>query len=160
MPLLEKLLSFITNPADRILDQGWTLDKQAIGSLWVGGLNALSLDFLQSNNIGVVISLCPVEEELPRHINHHKIQVRDHAEDRALMLQLIPGLMRIIHKERLQGRNVLVHCRAGMQRAPTVGTMYLNKYYYEDVHRAVSKVKKARPIAFSNGYTFRNVLGI
>ena len=116
--------------------------------------------FLSSSKERLKVTCCngKIVEVGRKTLLRFKIQIRDHVGDQDLMLQLVPELIQIIHQERLKGRNVLVHCRAGVQRAPTVGTMYLNKYYYKNIREAISKVKKSRYVAFGNGYTFHNVL--
>jgi hypothetical protein len=37
--------------------------------------------------------------------------------------------------------------------------LYLNKYYRCTMDSAIRKIKRVRPIAFSNGYTFKQLLG-
>jgi protein tyrosine phosphatase len=154
MSIIEKIISYASNPADMVLR------GTGVGSLWVGGRNVTD-DFLFDKNISTVISLCHIDRKLPSHIKHYRIDIKDSSDfdNQYRMIRLIPGLLSIIHLSRLSGHNVLVHCRAGMQRAPTVVAMYLHKYYYNDIIHAISKVKKVRPIAFCNGYTFRQVLG-
>ena len=67
-------LSIVSNPADKILDSGWVLDRKPIGSLWVGSKLALDLEFLNKNEIGTIISLCPTEEIFPPHIKQFKYE--------------------------------------------------------------------------------------
>lgn len=153
MLLLKNILGLITNPADKVLN-----NRQSVGSLWVGSQNALDLNFLARWNIRAVFSLCPVEDLLPPHIQHYRTHIRDHVNDQDKMKQLLPKLIQKIHLARLKGHNVLVHCQAGMQRAPTVVTVYLRTYYYQSFENAISKVRSIRPISFINGYTFSNIL--
>jgi len=156
MSIISGIISLSANPADMILKHVWLPgpDRRPLGSLWLGSINALTDKFLTTYNIGVVLSLCPVEQELPAHIKHYFVEVEDRLTDKARMFSLLPDMIRMIHRERLRGHNVLVHCRAGIQRAPTVVVMYLHKYYKYDVKTAILKIQKVRPIAFSNGYTF------
>ncbi len=152
-------LSIVSNPADKILDSGWVLDRKPIGSLWLGSKLALDLEFLNKNEISTIISLCPTEEIFPPHIKQFKYDINDDVSHNNRMLRILPDMLKNIHYERLRGHNVLIHCRGGMQRAPTVTTMYLEKYYYNNkIKEIIKKIRNNRPIAFSNGYTFKKVL--
>lgn len=157
------VLSLATNPADKVLSAGWRglgHERQPIGSLWVGSLNSLDRKFLSANHIGVVISLCPVEGTLSPSITHHYYEVNDDHKDIKRMKTLLPNVIDTIHRARLRGHNVLVHCRGGMQRAPTVTALYLKTYYYpnDPINKVIHKIQTVRPIAFSNGYTFKTLL--
>ena len=153
-------LSFMTNPADKMLDSVW-VKREPIGSLWVGSKLALRPNFLKENNIGTVVSLCPTEEVLPLHVKQHYYDVDDHVSNNDRLLLLLPNILETIHNDRLAGHNVVIHCRAGMQRAPTVTAKYLEKYYYNNrIKDVIKKIRNNRPIAFSNGYTFKKVLDI
>jgi len=143
-------LSLISNPADQILKGGHRL-----GSLWVGSILAIN-----QKDIGLVVSLCPVENNpLPSRVVY---SVRDHIDDQDKLIWLLPRIMDTTHNARLRGLNVLVHCRAGMQRAPTVVTCYLKQYYYPHlpINEIIKKVRRARPIAFANGITFKRLLNM
>lgn len=142
-------LSLISNPADQILKGGHRL-----GSLWVGSILAVN-----QKDIGLVVSLCPVEyNPLPSRVVVYSI--KDHIDDQDKLTWLLPCIMDTIHQARLRGLNVLVHCHAGMQRAPTVVTCYLKKYYYSHlpINEIIKKVRRVRPIAFANGITFKGIL--
>jgi protein-tyrosine phosphatase len=141
-------LSLISNPADQILTGGHRL-----GSLWVGSILAVN-----QKDIGLVVSLCPVENPLPSRMVVYS--VRDHIDDQDKLVWLLPHIMDTIHQARLRGLNVLVHCHAGMQRAPTVVTCYLKQYYYSHlpISKIIKKVRRVRPIAFANGITFKGLL--
>ena len=107
-------LSIVSNPADKILDSGWVLDRRPIGSLWVGSKLALEMDFLTKHQITTIISLCPTEEIFPPHIAQFKYDIDDDVTHNNRMLKILPEMLENIHYERLRGHNVLIHCRAGM----------------------------------------------
>jgi len=140
-------LSLVSNPADQILKGGHQL-----GSLWVGSVLAID-----QKDIGLIVSLYPVANPPLRSVVY---SVRDHIDDQDKLAQLLPDIMATIHQARLQGLNVLVHCHAGMQRAPTVITCYLQRYYYPHltISEIIKKVRRVRPIAFANGITFKGLL--
>ena len=152
-------LSIVSNPADLILNTGWSHRKQPLGSLWLGSKLALDRDFMDKHNITRIISLCPTEHIFPAHVEQYSFEVEDHISHNRRMIKILPGILDKIHQLRLSGHNVLVHCRAGMQRAATVVAKYLEKYYYQNrIKDIIKKIKTRRPIAFSNGYTFKDVL--
>jgi hypothetical protein len=67
-------------------------------------------------------------------------------------------VLQIIHQARLDGKNVLVHCHAGMQRSCAVVAMYLIKYYKLTDENAIKVIKNKRAIAFYPEPTFRRAL--
>lgn len=138
----------VSNPADIIVMGSKTYNH---GTLWVGGLNAVTSDFLTKNRIGLVVSLC---QEAPR-VGPPFVQihapVRDTTQDIDKLNADIPELIRKIHEARMVGVNILVHCRMGVQRAPTVAVYYLSRYLQYDLRTAKELVVQRRPIAFYAG---------
>jgi len=55
------------------------------------------------------------------------------------------GCFEFIHEHRTQGRNVFVHCQAGMSRSPTIVIGYLIKNEAMNYETALEYVKKRRP---------------
>jgi ADP-ribosyl-[dinitrogen reductase] hydrolase len=145
-----RLLALVANPADQLL-----LKTSKIGGLWVGSAAAMEGSFLKDNNIDTVISLCNISE--PDVKEHFYFEIKDSPSDVPKMKKLLPSIIRQIHKSRLQGHTVLVHCKMGIQRAPTVCTKYLEKYYYP-INQAHKKLTGSRAVAFCNGHTFRELI--
>lgn len=147
------LLNILSNKADCIL-------KRDNGALWIGDRSATELEFLRKNKITAVISLCPITPI--KNIVHYRFQVRDHSRDTPIMAKIAPVITHLIHQLRIMGYNVLVHCRAGVQRAPTVTALYLHRYMGQSISisNAIKMVRQERPIAFIYGlsYTFNTLL--
>lgn len=143
-------LSIISNPADCLTP------FTNRGKLWVGGLNAVTPSFISNNNIQVIVSLTPTA--LRDDVIHYRYKVRDHTSDQNRMAKLLPTITETIHKHRMNGDNVLVHCRAGVQRAPTVCTKYLERYGQQPMSKIIKQVRCHRPVAFCNGQTFSSLL--
>jgi protein-tyrosine phosphatase len=87
-------------------------------------------------------------------MKHYQFYVPDERSANNTLQQMMPHITSIIHAHRLAGRNVLVHCYAGMHRAPTVVAQYLQRYEGHTVDSAVKHIRSARPIAFIDGNTF------
>lgn len=140
--------------------------NEIVTGLWVGDAKcALSPPFIKQNNISLIIN-CTKEIPAPfRHVKYMRIPVKDPGpfknidqKDVNLMTQFLPHVVDIIYQEILNGGNVLIHCRAGVQRSAAVATAFLLKYYRKNkgdhltLQEAISLVLKNRPVAFYRGY--------
>ena len=147
-----QLYNLISNPADLIIE-----NKGDIGALWLGSVLGLDETFLQNNNINTIVSLCPheiiIKQSRPIHHYHIKI-LRDHPDDQVVLDELTHTILQIIHQHRTQGHNILVHCRMGMQRAPTIVARYLKKYHHYTTEQAITMIKHRRKLAFFLRKTF------
>lgn len=57
-----------------------------------------------------------------------------------------PRILDVIRDEIMRGGKVLVHCYAGVSRAPTIVILYLMKYHGYNRRQAIRYVKKKRSI--------------
>lgn len=89
-----------------------------------------------------------------------RIPVHDHPSYAQKMLQIIRDVhvLEAIHSHLREGKTVLVHCRAGIQRSCAVVACYLVKYHGLTPVQAISYIKVQRPIAFFNGVNFRETI--
>ena len=145
-------MSLVANPADQLLAK-----SGKIGGLWVGSIAALEGSFLADNKIDTVISLYPVKTLKVRVKEHFQYTVNDNRADLQRMKTILPSIIQQLHTSRMRGYTVLIHCRMGIRRAPTVCVKYLEKYYYT-VDQAHKKLTSLRPVAFCTGHTFRELL--
>jgi protein-tyrosine phosphatase len=143
------ILGLIPNPADRV-------STRNRGVLYLGSVGALDPTFLRTHHIKVIISM-------NRHvrtvstvglIHHYKFPVADSLLSNPQMQKMLPGITALIDKHLKAGHNVLVHCKAGIHRAPTVVSHYLQKYEGSTVEGSVKRIRAVRPIAFIDGNTF------
>jgi ADP-ribosyl-[dinitrogen reductase] hydrolase len=91
----------------------------------VGNLRAVAE---QLHRVEAVISLCRVEPGLvPPDVEHHELLLADRADPAANpnLDLVLADAGETIATLRAEGRRVLVHCRAGRSRAPTVAAAYL-----------------------------------
>ena len=93
-----------------------------------------------------------------KNIIHYRFRVPDIREANPQMQQMLPKIISLIDAHLSLGHNVLVHCKAGIHRAPTVVAHYLQKYEGYNVRSAVNLIRSVRPIAFYDGNTFDLVL--
>ena len=89
-----------------------------------------------------------------------RIPVRDHPSHAKKMLQIIreTHVLEAIHAHLQEGKTVLVHCHAGIQRSCAVVACYLVKYHGLTPDQAIAYIKVQRPIAFFNGVNFRETI--
>jgi protein tyrosine/serine phosphatase len=142
-----KTLGLITKPADLILP-----NKGHQGALYLGSLYALDPAFLKKHNIHVVISMTQIQK-VPGVI-HYQFPLPDHRSANRYMQKMLPQIISLINAHIRAGHNVLVHCQAGIHRAPTVIAHYLQQYERMSLDRAVKTIRKARPVALYDGSTF------
>ena len=141
-------LALKPNPADLIL----SARDAHIGALYLGSVSALTPEFLAKHKISMVVSMTKVKP-VPS-VLHFQYPIPDHRSANIAMQHIIPRIISKIHAHRVAGHNVLVHCYAGMHRAPTVVAQYLQRYEGHSVDSAVKLIRSARPLAFIDGNTF------
>ncbi len=141
------ILGLKIRPADRIIPR-----TALTGALYLGSLKALTPEFLQAHKITAVISMTKVPP-IPG-VLHFQYPIPDHSSSNTQMQLMLPFITSNIHTLRTKGHNVLVHCYAGIHRAPTVVAHYLQRYEGHTVDAAVKKIRAARYIAFVDGNTF------
>jgi len=117
--------------------------KLFLGDIW----NTNNLDFLQSNNINVIISVAKdivFKPKIFENITIHKYQIEDTLEyDISIHFDDITEL---IHDYIIKGKTVLVNCMAGVSRSATITVAYLMKYENMNLKEALQFVKDKRPI--------------
>ncbi len=143
------ILGLIPNPADKI-------PTKSRGVLYLGSVGALDPSFLSAHHIKVIVSMNRKVKTvyLPGVRNHYKFPVADNPFFNPQMQKMLPTIIALIDKHLKAGHNVLVHCQAGIHRAPTVVSHYLQKYEGCTVVGSVKRIRSARPVAFIDGSTF------
>lgn len=142
------LLKAISNQADEIIPR-----------IWVGSKFALDPTFLTTHKITIVINMTP-NIPLPNipGIGGYRFPILDNSTQTHKLYVMLPKLLGSIKKFHDKGHNILIHCQAGIQRAPTVAACYLMKYHNMNPSTAITFIKTQRKVAFINGYTFRPIL--
>ncbi len=134
---------------------------QIIPNVWLGNLKAANDEaFLRNAGIQVVFN---VTKDGPFHSSirrRYRVPVDDNlqeAEIRNLELWSYEIVYKLL-KEYKQGRPILIHCHAGMQRSPAVTAMLLMVLYRMGVDQAKAYIKNKRPIAFYPSANFEKSL--
>lgn len=144
---------------------------EVIPGLWIGNEEASqSRDFLKKANISAIVNATKyIPNKYPLEIDYYQISINDPGfipfnnlydfdqEDNMIMLKNLPFVVDFIHKHLQQKQNVLVHCRAGIQRSATVVLAYLITYVYrcgtkrERLRKSLRRLLESRPISFYGG---------
>jgi len=117
---------------------------QVLDNLYLGSLeDAESLCLANERGISTVISLCR-EPVRCRAINikYLHFPVRD---ERPISIAWLNAILTAIEEGMAQGP-VLVHCGAGMSRAPSVVAAYLDRMGFLGFVRALSYLEEIRPV--------------
>lgn len=130
-----------------------------INNIYLGSIHdANSLDFLNTNNINVIISL--INDDTDLHVNessvkHHRFAVEDFHTEANKLFNLLPDIYKIIDSTT---ENILVHCMVGMSRSAAAVIYYImRKYNIKSFEKVYQKVKSRRPIVNPNS-GFKNIL--
>lgn len=122
-----------------------------IPGIWLGNAKAaLDGNFLKNNNIQVVFN---ATKDLPFHPSikrQYRVPVDDNLqreEIRNMELWSYEIVVKML-REYKAGRNILVHCHAGMQRSPAIVAMFLIAIMGMTMEQAMAYIKERRPIAF------------
>jgi protein-tyrosine phosphatase len=126
-----------------------------ISNLYIGGV-----DSLKSASFFRYIVNCTRHIPSISTTETTRISINDHPDESETLLKEVEStkVLEKIHKARLKGINVLVHCHAGMQRSCAVVAMYLIKYYKMTPEEVFKFLPTKRPIAFLPKPTFHKAI--
>jgi hypothetical protein len=124
---------------------------EIIPRLWLGNSKAsMNEDFIKSNNIVVVFNCTKNLPFSPMIPIKYRIPVDDNLEEaeiRNMELWSNEIAFKII-KEYMEGKTILVHCAAGMQRSAASVAFMLIAYHKLRALDAMRMIKEKRNIAF------------
>lgn len=134
-------------------------DYQTKTSVYVGNMRAASdQSFFHDAHIGAVVNATP---DVPftfydKGVSYIRLVVDDSGRDRDMdiMYQAFPNITNWMNKQMKSGRNILIHCHAGVQRSASIAAAYMIRYYRRPLSFVLHHIVSNRPIAFSFG---RNV---
>ena len=125
--------------------------SQIFSWLYLGSFaNACDLKELKRTNIKYILN-CAVEcknENLPKDIKELHLKLVDEPEFN--ITKYFDQTNEFINKVRTAGGALLVHCKVGLSRSPTVIIAYLIKYYEFTVDSAMRFMKRKRPQIIPN----------
>lgn len=132
---------------------------QIIPNLWIGNYKAaLDKDYLQKNNIKLIINLSKDIEFTDLDIEKHRVFISDNRsmESDIGMITEIPKLFPILDNHMKKNNGILIHCRAGMQRSAGFMAIYLMRRLNKKFDYIKNMMRKKRCIVF---YPFVNFIG-
>jgi protein tyrosine phosphatase len=124
---------------------------EIIPRLWLGNVKAsMNEDFIRENNITVVFNCTKNLAFSPMIPIKYRIPVDDNLEEEEIRnMELWSG--EIAYKmiaEYIEGKTILVHCMAGMQRSAASVAFFLISYQKMRALDAMKMIKEKRMIAF------------
>lgn len=124
---------------------------QIIPNVWLGNLRAAHDEtFLKNAGIQVVFN---ATKDAPFHSSirrRYRVPVDDNLQEeeiRNMELWSYEIVYKLL-KEYKEGRPVLIHCHAGMQRSPAIVAMFLMVLYRMSADQAKAYIRNKRPITF------------
>ena len=122
--------------------------------LYLGNFgSATNKKIMKELNIQVVMTAMEIplkDNEKLEGIEYHYFQIQDYpTED---ILSYFPFAHDIMSKAQQEGKNVYVHCYAGMSRSATIVISYLMKKYKWKVDDALNFVKRIRRVYPNHGF--------
>eukprot|EP00118_Oscarella_pearsei_P009266 m.52465 g.52465 ORF g.52465 m.52465 type:complete len:183 (+) comp34210_c1_seq1:140-688(+) len=123
--------------------------NKIVPGLYIGNIqDSKSEDQLKKNDIKHIVSLHPGAAPRFEHINYKCLEVDDNpSQDLSSYFQECTDF---IHKSRLSGGSVLVHCFAGVSRAVTITCAYLMSVTAFRWPEILEAVRCSRPQACPN----------
>lgn len=133
--------------------------NEVIPRVWLGNrFAAWDTNWLKEKNISVVFN-CTKDLRYADGINttRYRIPVDDNLEANEInnMTRWSPEIAYKVTHEYNQGKNILIHCAAGMQRSAAVLTIFLITITGESAPVIMSHIRKKRQIAFVPHVNFR-----
>ena len=126
----------VTKILDRLYLGDWADAQKFDGTIICVMQDILSVEPINAYWIPVIRTSKPVDD-------NHLIDGQD-LEITGLKHQL-ELISELIHDNRIDGKDVLVHCMAGIERSPLTIVYYLHKYRDMSWDRAYSFVQEKRP---------------
>ena len=134
---------------------------EIIPRLWLGNRRAAAnMEWLQMNNINVVMNCSKDipfadDTEVVRR-RTYRIPIDDSLRDRDIdyLTTASEEVALTLLREYKNGRRILVHCAAGMQRSAASVAIFLMTLKGWTAEKAVNYIRSIRPIAFRPGINF------
>jgi len=133
--------------------------NEIIPRVWLGNrFAAWDTKWLKENNITVIFN-CTKDLRFDEDIvaNRYRVPVDDNLEPAEInnMTLWSPEIAYKVTHEYNQGKNILIHCAAGMQRSAAVLTIFLITLTGESAPVLMSHIRRKRAVAFVPQVNFR-----
>ena len=111
-------------------------------------IGAANYSELHELGITHIVNLSRLDDIYPKNFAYLKIDVPDEID--ANIIQYFDEALHFIHSALLNNGKVLVHCKAGKSRSPTIVIAYICTYYQRSLFEVIDYVKMKRPIVRPN----------
>jgi protein-tyrosine phosphatase len=133
--------------------------NEIIPRVWLGNrFAAWDEEWLKEKNIRAIFN-CTKDLRFAENVNatRYRVPVDDNLEPREInnMTLWSPEIAYKVTHEYNQGKNILIHCAAGMQRSAAVLTIFLITITGESAPVLMSHIRRKRHIAFVPQANFR-----
>lgn len=134
---------------------------QIIPNVWLGNLKAAQDEtFLRNAGIQVVFNATKDAPFHPSIRRRYRVPVDDNLQEseiRSLELWSYEIVYKVMNEYK-EGRPILIHCHAGMQRSPAIVAMVLMTLYTMSTDQAKAYIRNKRPIAFLPSANFETAM--
>ena len=134
---------------------------QIIPNVWLGNLRAAHDEsFLKNAGIQVVFNATKDASFHPSIRRRYRVPVDDNLEEEEIRNLELWGyeIVYKLIKEYKEGRPILIHCHAGMQRSPAITAMFLMVLYRMSADQAKAYIRNRRPIVFLPSANFEKAM--
>jgi len=132
--------------------------NEIVPRVWLGNrFAAWDEKWLKQNNITVIFNCTKDLPFAPSAITRYRVPVDDNlqAEEINNMTKWSPEIAYKVFREYKAGKNILIHCAAGMQRSAAVMTFFLITLTGESAPVIMSHIRRKRAITFVPQANFR-----
>jgi len=134
---------------------------QIIPNVWLGNLKAAHDEaFLRNAGVQVVFNATKDAPFHPSIRRRYRVPVDDNLEEQEIRNMELWGYETVykLIKEYKEGRPILIHCHAGMQRSPAITAMFLMALFRMSADQAKAYIRNKRPIAFLPSANFEQAI--
>ena len=134
---------------------------QIIPNVWLGNLRAAhDENFLTNAGVQVVFNATKDAPFHPSIRRRYRVPVDDNLQEEEIRNMELWGyeIVYKMMKEYKEGRPMLIHCHAGMQRSPAIVAMFLMVLYRISADQAKAYIHNKRPITFLPSANFEKAI--
>lgn len=125
--------------------------------LYLGAVSAAQdKKFITKHKIKRIVSIGADPKIQHDGVVYHRFRIKDSIDSD--ITQLFDDVNRVLEEGRERKECVLVHCKAGISRSPTLVIAYLMKYLDTSLKDALHQVLAARPSASPNGRFMKELI--
>ena len=161
---IQYIITYLFNKIFLIKNVNYIYKKEEGGKIYLGDMiSSTDYNFLKNNNISVIIN-CTNDLPFIKDINFKKYRcgindiTLNSEKENKLYKEKINYFLEKINENLNDNKNILIHCRNGMQRSATMVAAYLIKYNNFTKNEALSYVKNKRWVSFKPVNLFNDLL--